>query len=423
MPLRNMASHSRRRVDPNSLVINTKQKSQGKQRRRQILPNFNTDSDNDGRKAWRKGRQHDTEHDFAKGYNPIEDTGALESLRYIQIKTGTHFELFKRSGATIANVWAVKIWGAIEQTTAAKAQLASFLIDSNADGDRIRSFPKSERDRGWEQNQLIHKRLQREVKRQKYRRTLTSEERLAKKFCYALVVPWSEEDMRAEDYLGQQLEAVDEIRMDTTSYINLERGVHGSVFLILGDNYGKMMQAARRLQSIPARTNSHILEPAQFFLLKPMPLPFDYSGFKIEQVDYCSSPDDEQQELATNEAAIGKFLTIQSTGTANAEYLDEDLAKIMSLHEIEDDGAIWLGNMHLAELNRQYLHLYITTALRNLTSHKGYLRMEANTGFCVLRRYKRVEGGGETYNVDVMEEFLAGANNGLTELDAFMAGQ
>jgi hypothetical protein len=70
----------------------------------------------------------------------------------------------------------------------------------------------------------LHKKLQRENRRQKFRKHLNENEIAEKKFGHSIVVPWSE-DWRVEDSLGQQLEALDEIRMDGLCYITFMRKV------------------------------------------------------------------------------------------------------------------------------------------------------------------------------------------------------
>jgi hypothetical protein len=415
---------TRPRVAPNSKPQAKKYQGNGKQRQARVLPKLNVDSDSDASKAWRSGRRHDAEHDFPSGYNPGDDTGAFQCLIFIQAITGTHFQLYKRTPGADSNMWAVKIWGTSPQILAAKSELATLLIDSNAGANRYRKFGKVTRNRGWEYEEAMHKKLQREVKRQKYRKNLSGREIREKKFACSIIVPWSEKDLRVEDFLGHQLEAIDEIRMDGQCYVTFERNKNESVFVLLGDDHDKMAKAAARIQAIPARMFSHSLEPAQLFLLKPVSLPFDYSAFKVRQLDhYHPAYAVPTQKSSANEEIAGKTLALRSSCIREGDFLDDGFAETSSIDDIEDHGAVWFGNKHTAPINQQYLHLWVTTALKHLTFYKGFVRMEINIGTCVLQRYKRGGDGDGTYGPGVMEDFLLEANNGITELDAFIAAE
>jgi hypothetical protein len=128
-------------------------------------------------------------------------------------------------------------------------------------------------------------------------------------------------------------------------------------FVLLGDNHDKMVKAAARIQAIPFRMMSHSLPSTRLFLVKPLALPFDYSAFKVPQLNYHHPAYIVQQQKArAKEGVAGKYLKLQLTGTYDGEYIADDVAGILSLDDMEDNGALWLGIHHAAHINQQYMN-------------------------------------------------------------------
>lgn len=222
-----------------------------------------------------------------------------------------------------------------------------------------------------------------------------------------------------EDALGQQLEALDEIRMDCLCYIHLARQGKETNFVLLGDDEGRLHEAGTRLQQIPARLISHKVSQTQLFLFKPVKQPFDYSAFNIEQIE-CKRPAYliASQGSSDDESIVGKYFKLKATGVQEGQYLCDDVAGVTSLDELEDHGAIWMGVKETTALNTQYLNLWTTQTFKHLTFYNGHVQMEVAIGTCVFEQHKIA---AELPAAEV-EDILFDANLG-NELDAFIADE
>ncbi|KIW06816.1 uncharacterized protein PV09_02496 [Verruconis gallopava] len=388
---------------------------------KRVIPNLYTESDNEGTKAWREGKPADSRYDLPNGFDPASSVGVLEMFRYIEDATNTRLQLQKCKNFAVSKVYNVKIWGGTpENVRQALSQLRNYFAQKSGQDKKPAKFSKIESDRGWERHLALHKKMQRDEKRDKFRKKLTENEIAEKRFQYSLVVPWREEHWRIEDVLGQQLEAIDEVRMDGLCYITFSRILNEANFVLLGNHREKMLRAAERLQTIPYCVASHALSPSQLFLFKPVKVPFDYSAFVIKQVDYfkpkyllirqegSSSKEEEKQ---------GKFLLLQPTGVSHEEFLTDEVSAVSSLEDLEVLGPIWLGIQRTAEINAQYLHRWTTAALKHLTIYRGYLQMQVTVGKCVFRRHRH----DSELKPSVVEDMLLDANNQDRNLDAFIA--
>lgn len=148
--------------------------------------------------------------------------------------------------------------------------------------------------------------------------------------------------------------------MDSQCYIHLSRQGGHSNFILLGNKHDKMLEAAERIQQIPARVISHSLPPTQLFLFKPVGLPFNYNAFQIEQKDYLRPARLHALGDKSTGDLAGRFLKLLPKQTDTTLYLGDQFAEIISLDQLEELGAIWLGVRYADVLNAQYLSLWVT---------------------------------------------------------------
>jgi hypothetical protein len=382
------------------------------------VPDLCLDSDREARRAWRQNKKPDDYYDLPSGYDPTR-VGRLESLKFVEATTGTHISLHRRKGNTDNNIYVAEIWGDRTQCQQAKDAIFDFVNNSDARGHK--TFAKVGSNRGEDVEEKLHKQLMREQKRLKFCR-LPESELVNKRYAHSIVVPWKDQEHGwcVEDMLGQQLEALDEIRMDSRCYIHLSRLGLETNFVLLGDNYDRMIEAASRIQQIPSRIVSHALPPTQLYLLKPLPSPFDYSAFKVELIDY-HRPHYllAEHRVAADEAKAGRFLKLKPSGIHEEQYLSDDVATATSLDDIDEQGAVWLGSKHAAILNAQHLNLWITQALSQLSVYRGHVQMELNIGTCVYERHK----AQSELDAETLEDVLLDLNSGVVELGSFMAAE
>ena len=156
----------------------------------------------------------------------------------------------------------------------------------------------------------------------------------------------------------------------------------------------------------------------QFFLLKPLPTPFDYNAYKVAQIEYYlpkyTRP--EQKKLDGNGCA-GKYLTLQATGASSDQILSPEVAGITSLDELEEVGPVWMGLKYASMINTQYLNLLVSEALKHLTVFRGHISMDVTIGTCVFQKH-RVDPVLSTLET---ENILLEANRGDVQLEPFMA--
>ena len=381
--------------------------------RRRVIPNLNLDSDKEARTAWREKKKPTGQHTLPSGFDPQRQIGSFESFRFIQALTGTHFALRKLPAS---NCWEIEIWGTEDQVQEAKDEL--FEYDKRYNTKDNKPFARVDNNRGIRNDEALHEKLRRIQKRQKFCQKLSEDELTAKKYGHVIVVPWPEKKWQIEDALGQQLEALDEIRMDCLCYIHFSRQGSDTNFVLLGDHLNKLKLAASRLQGIPARILSHSLQATQFFLLKPLPTPFDYNAYKVAQIEYYlpkyTRP--EQKKLDGNGCA-GKYLTLQATGASSDQILSPEVAGITSLDELEEVGPVWMGLKYASMINTQYLNLLVSEALKHLTVFRGHISMDVTIGTCVFQKH-RVDPVLSTLET---ENILLEANRGDVQLEPFMA--
>jgi hypothetical protein len=394
-----------------------KQAFKGKSAKPRVIPNLNLDSDQEGRKAWRANKPPDGYYDLPSGFNPDQNVGSYESFKFIEATTKAHINLKKRKNEAHSNVYVAEIWGTPEQVKHARNSIFDYISNSDARGHKV--WARVTNNYGRNNDAKLHKRLQHEQKRQRFCKKVSESEITAGKYAFSIALPWNEKNWRPEQALGDQLEALDEIRMDSLCYIHLSRQSKGTTFVLLGNDHDRLAEAAKRLQQIPARVASYTLSPTQFFLLKSLPQPFDYSAFKVEQVNYTRPVYlIDAHRKSADEGVAGKYLKLVPSGVAEGQWLHDDHATISSLHNIDDNGAVWMGSRHIETLNAQYLNLWVTEALKHLNVYKGFIEMHVEIGTCVFERYKRAA----QLDADVMEDLLLEANDG-EELDSFMAAK
>ena len=386
--------------------------------KRRVIPHLNIESDKEGRRAWREKKAPNDSEVLPSGFDPDQELGSFESFRFIQATTGTHMALRKQKGPTENNCWVVEIWGTDQQVREAKQAIHGYLARMNSKDNKAFAKVVSELRAGANQ-QALHDKLRREQKRQKFCQKLSEAELTAKKYAYSIAVPWSEDKWQVEDALGQQLEALDEIRMNSMCYIHLSRSRNGTSFLLLGEKHEKMMDAAHRLQGIPARILSHAMEKTQLFLVKPLPTPLDYSAFELHHVDYHRPLYIHEQHRHAVDDPDGKYLQLRASGSHDSMFLDKDYVEIRGLDEIAESGAVWMGLKHASFINSQYLHLWMTQALTQLAVYRGYISMEISIGTCVFERYKPTP----TVSMTQFEEMVFEANTGEAELQSFIAAK
>lgn len=394
------------------------------------MTTLNMDSDNEGRRTWRQGDTCNDSYDLPSGFNPIETTGTLLCFGFIAAITDTYLSHRRLPGS---NVFSVQIWGAPDACRAAKVKLTELAADPSVlAGERV--FSKVKADRGWEIEHQIHTQLAKEAKLQKYRRNLHENDLAVRKAKFVLALPWPEESQPLiEDILGQQLEAIDDIRMAGRCYIKFMRPASGSAFLLVGNYHDLMEKALARLQTIPYRHISHNLHPIQLFLFKPIsiPYPLDYSAYKVQHVayfrpNYRSVPN---HPVVDVEPVSGYSLKLLPTGINESTFLNEanaskiDVSTILDDQSEEAEPATWLGLKHAAHINSLYMRIWITVALRNLVYYSGHIRMELALGTCLIPGIRSGIDDDNAIDIKAIEDSILKANSDSKVLDAFMPAE
>jgi hypothetical protein len=177
-----------------------------------------------------------------------------------------------------------------------------------------------------------------------------------------------------------------------------------------------MDSAVQRLQNIERQIISRRLERHLYFLVKPVPLPLDYSAHTISHNDYAKLGylGDKHGE----EESAGIIMTMEpAQSSRDPEFLNKTAEATWSIDEIDSSGAVWLGACYASRLNMQYLDLWLTSMLDHLAYFNGSLKMRAQLGTCVFTKYKRAENA--EYSLAAFEDLLLERNVQENELEAY----
>jgi hypothetical protein len=198
-------------------------------------------------------------------------------------------------------------------------------------------------------------------------------------------------------------------------YITFVPKKEDSCFLLLGNKREKMQGAVARLQSIDKQVISKRFERHQFFLVKPLPTPLDYSTYGVSQVKYFKPPYRIDAQATSQYAGV--TMSLEAQGVCDNQFLNEKAESTWSIDLIEP-GAVWIGALHGERLNNQYLDLWLTSTLLYFPYFPGHLKMRVRLGTCVFTSYKKPEEG-TTYTLGDFETMLLEKNIQENELEAF----
>ena len=213
-------------------------------------------------------------------------------------------------------------------------------------------------------------------------------------------VPWPDSKWDLQDYLGQNLEALDPIRMDCKCHIIFILKPE-PYFVLVGNHADKMRDAVRRIQNIDRQVFARQLEPYTYFLIKSF-APKDLRN-EILLRRYLGSKSfgskDGYRETGVTMHLQGRSLRYDEGNAYNTfAWAVDELGP----------GSILFGNPCADRINALYVNLWTSKPLEYLRYFNGFLQMRASIGSCVFTSYRKSENN--TYQLDFFKEMLEDRN-------------
>jgi len=383
------------------------------------IPRLNLDSDNKAQTAWREGRAPDAAFRLPRGFDPFEQSMASNQLEVISASTQTHLYPKQIRGGPATRGIEILIWGEIAQCAAAKTEIQIWVQNHAAKRrarDRLDKIPAYLSDKTEAETS---KALDVEARRQKYRQSLPS----GKRFKFVVLITWADTDWSLEEVLGKQLEGLDPIRMDCFCYIKHlrtnENITGGPCLRLVGNREKKLQRAVERLKGVDKQLIARQFEHHQYFLVKPLPPPLDYSRYCIRHQKY-NAPAYLSSGLAPENESDSMAMVLETKQSQQSKFLPHDEENVWSIENMEP-GSIHVGARNMKHLNEQYFGLWTTSTLEYLPYFNGYLKMRASLGTCVFTNYMRAKNG--IYDLDAFEEMLESKNTQDNELQAYFTSE
>jgi len=214
-------------------------------------------------------------------------------------------------------------------------------------------------------------------------------------------VPWPDSKWDLQDYLGQNLEALDPIRMDCKCHIVfiMRPNPH---FVLVGNHADKMRDAVRRIQNVDRQVFARQLEPCTYFLIKSF-TPKDLGNEILLRYYSCSK----SFSLKSKHKDAGVTMHLRGGRSLRGNERSGYNKFVWALDEL-DPGSILFGNPCADRINALYINLWTSKPLEYLRYFNGFLQVRASIGSCVFTSYRKVENN--TYSLDFFKEMLEDRN-------------
>ncbi|KAH0545003.1 hypothetical protein FGG08_000929 [Glutinoglossum americanum] len=344
--------------------------------------------DNSAKAAWRNRSPPTGTYELPSGYDRIDtrlfrkDRAAkargLERSPYLVLEqigaqTGAYIEPPSNLSTRV-----LKIWG-----NEAQLQLATAALQNWVAHNQKRTHPEHERrwikpnvEPSARKQAAIDRKMREEASKQSFRRNPEDTGILTAVGIF--MCPSKEYDVRV--ILGQNLEALDQIRVDCKCYIVFEEEL--SVFKVLTNNAQSLGEALRRIRVVFCEIVARNTKPRRLYLIEPPTL----GGLRTEVVL------EDQNNLPQSEQPAGK--SMNAPGVVPVAAGPKPTPEHIST---------WNGNrLELSSANQQSLKHAILKTLADLRFCRGHIQMRVHFGVPVLQVYKKPIGPRHTF-----EEFMA----------------
>lgn len=340
-------------------------------RLRRILP-FNADLENPGLAAWREGAKPTLIHRFPKNFDPMvfdNPSNKYDRLQGIAEETRTY--IIRRKAHDLA------IWGSVKDADKAISLINAWVEEYD--------LPKAGPSADWakissptpEAQQRLHKKIEREIRRNAWRRPPGMDAKY--EFQYRILwnptgTPW-----RLEDYLGQNLEALDPIRMDCRCHIVFARDKDEPFFALVGDNEDKMQVAVERMQNIQRQVLARQLNEYSFYLVKPFP-----SNRLRRIIRYQPYIESGNLQTGSKGKEVGVTMSLCGDFLSDKERTDYDGFPV----DTPRTGTVLLGTPRAKSVNVFHANIWIMKLLENLKYFNGFLQMRVKMGTPIFIDYR-----------------------------------
>lgn len=334
-------------------------------------------------------------------------------------------DIAKTTGCTLTpeavggDTYGVKIYGNKNQCELAKGQLRAWSIARDrAIHTKAVSFPNV---RGFNEvkEDSVRSKAAAAERRKKYRADCDTTAFENKRFAHAILLEYKRCDWMDDDkILGVFMEALDPIRMDNKCHITYmselpipdkdnEKGFRtGQGFFLCGNKKHLMEQAVERLKNLDKQVIGRKIEAPELFLVKPILLPLDYNAHVIERKPYLRPQLFGRKVNSDIDDKNFQTMHLKDVSGLETDFLSTQKVNVRSIAEL-DTGAILMGSRHIANLNIEYIDMWLMAMLERLRYWQGYLEMRVSIGTCAFVDFPKAQ----EYSIYELEEMVESRNS------------